>query len=937
MSATQRFLMGFVTLVLITALGAGKSMPFRVDAPKGSDEALFDYQTTTLDNGMEIITVEDFSSPIVEVQLWYQVGSKDEQPDRQGYAHMFEHMMFFGTDRIGQEEHFNFIRKVGGRTNAYTSFDQTVYVQTLPARELELALWLEAERMAFLRINQENVDTERRVIEEELRMGENRPYGGVFKRIVDAVFTEHPYRWTPIGNLAHLRATSVSDLRAFWNRYYLPNNATLIVVGAVEHAEAQALAQRYFGWIPAGPKPPRVDIDEPQPSSARTVVLDAENAPAGRVMQLWRTVPIGHPDERALDVLSEILGTGKSSRIYRRVVADEQLAVEAGSWTYHLQQEGLFAMYATLPQDSEKYETTLAALSDQLEAIRTDGVSADELEKARNQLLRHVVTATLSVESKARLIGTAAVTAGDLSRVDRLLDAIRAVTAEDVQRVARQRLGKDRVFRFIIKQNPGGGQLDDEDAPITAEPETEPVPPGRPGVTRPEDFPETAPFAEFKSEVFDLPFEQATLDNRLTVMTVSDAKAPFVSVMLGLPYGSWTEHKPGLAAMTTAMLPRGTERYSEAEVAAALEHYAISLNTDADKDTATVSIGTLSEHLDRAVDLMAEVVLRPTFPEGEFARLMRQEMTGLQIRQRDPSYQAETAFYEAVFGAHPYGRPVKGTPAQLAALEPDDLQLWWRKFARPDQATLIFAGDITPARAEALAVRYFGDWDIDLVEVGLVLPDIPEPEPRRIVLVDNPGSAQARIRVGHLGITRHQQPDYFHALIAANYFGGSFNSRLNETIRVQHGLTYSIFGRFNPLRMAGTFEISTFTRNDAVVEMLEQIDRQIDRFRTVPLSATELDETRRSLLGSFARLRETPQQIARDLWLLRSQRLGEDYFSKLFAAIETATPDDCIELTQRIIKPDNLTIVVVGDADVLKEPLEALAPVEVIRQESNPR
>ena len=201
-----------VSLSLVMALGGCIDRP-RSETTGPVSAPAFDYRQITLDNGMRVITLEDFSSPIAAVQVWYEVGSKDEQPDRQGYAHMFEHMMFFGTDRVGPEEHFDLIQKVGGTTNAYTSFDQTVYIQTLPAAELELALWLEAERMAFLKINQENVDTERRVVEEELRMGENQPYGTVFKRVFAELFTEHPYRWMPIGNIAHLRATSVADLR----------------------------------------------------------------------------------------------------------------------------------------------------------------------------------------------------------------------------------------------------------------------------------------------------------------------------------------------------------------------------------------------------------------------------------------------------------------------------------------------------------------------------------------------------------------------------------------------------------------------------------------------------------------------------------------------------------------------------------------------------
>lgn len=921
-----------VSLNLVMALGGCIDRP-RSETTDNVSAPAFDYRQITLDNGMRVITLEDFSSPIVAVQVWYEVGSKDEQPDRQGYAHMFEHMMFFGTDRVGPEEHFDLIQKVGGTTNAYTSFDQTVYIQTLPAAELELALWLEAERMAFLKINQENVDTERRVVEEELRMGENQPYGTVFKRVFAELFTEHPYRWMPIGNIAHLRATSVADLRAFWNRHYLPNNATLIIVGAVEHEHAQQLAEQYFGWIPAGPEPPRIAIEEPKPSAARTIVIDDANAPAGRVMRVWRTVPAGHPDEMVLDFLSEILGGGNSSRVYRRLVAETQKAVDAGSWTYNLQQAGLFSISATLPPTSDNYEATLAALAQELEAIQTQGVRADEMEKARNQLLKRVVTDTLTVENKAQLVGNAAVTVGDVSRINRVQDEIRAVTPEDIQRVAQTWLKENQVFRFVIKRNEDGmrsARLDDDAAPITAEPEVVSPPPGRKGVVRPPSYPDTAPFADSGSSVFDLPFEEAELPNGLTVLVVSNHETPFVSAMLGFRSGAWTERLPGTAAMTLAMLTRGTTTHSEAELARLLEHYAISLTGQADHDTAIVAMDCLTEQLDRGMQLMAEVVLDPAFDAEEFAKLLNQEITSLQIRRQDPSYLADNGFNRAVFGEHPYSRPVNGTPETLGQLRPNELKLWWSKFARPDQATLIFAGDITLPQAVELAQTYLGQWRTDLVEVGLMLPDIPDPQSAQITLIDRPGSVQAQLRLGHLGITRRQQPDYFYSLIAGNYFGGSFNSRLNDAVRVKRGLTYAAHGGFRPLAMAGTFEIITFTRNETVAETIEVIGDLVRDLRTVPPSESEFDQTRSFLLGSFARNRETPQQIARDLWMIESQRLSRDYLARLFEAIETATADDCIRIMQKIVHPDNLAIVVVGDAAALKEPLEAIAPVTIL-------
>lgn len=911
------------------AFGLANKVKARVDA---APEKMFDYRKVTLDNGLDVITLEDFSTPIVAVQVWYNVGSRDEKPDRQGYAHMFEHMMFKGTDRVSESDFFNLIRKVGGTTNAYTSFDQTVYYETLPSDQVELALWLEAERMSFLRIDQESFDTERNVVEEELRMRENQPYGNVFKKMAAAIFQKHPYRWTPIGNLAHLRATSVADLRQFWMDNYLPNNATLIIVGAIEHQKAQALAKEYFGWITAGPEPKQVNVTEPPLQETKTVVIDDENAPAGQVSLAWRTVPTGTRQETVLDFVSEILGGGRSSRIYRALVAETQTAVEAGTYTYNLQQDGLFMAQAVLPPTSEDYDGALEALKAQVKRLQTEGVTDDELEKARNQMLKQIVTTNLEIESKASLLGRAAVTMGSVEKVNTLLDEIRSVTRQEIQQAAVKYLDTDRVYQFIVKQNQGMEQArkDDESAPITAEPELQAPAPGRPGLQRPAGWPEKAPVVNTEDVAFDLKYQEAKLPNGLKIKIVPNHEVPFVSVMLGLQSGTWTESEPAAAFMTTQMLTKGTENYTEAELARALERYAISLGGGVNKDAATVSMNALTEHLDRGMSLLAEVVQKPTFDKDEFAKLLSQQVTELQIQQQDPEYIADKTFNSVIFDGHPYGRPVKGTPEDMKNLSPDDLKLWWSKFARPDLATLIFAGDITKEQAVEMARKYLGDWKTGLVETGTVLADIPEPAPTKIYLVDRPGSAQAQIQAGHLGLTRRQQPDYFVSLVAGNYFGGSFHSRLNESIRVKRGLSYGAFGGYRPLAMAGTFEISTFTKNASVAETVRVIIDQVKEFETVEPTSDEFVNTRSFFLGSFARNRETPQDVARDLWMIESEGLGKDYFKKLFAAMDKMNRQDCLEFARRTVNPDQLTIVVVGDAAQLKDGLSEIAPVEVI-------
>lgn len=902
----------------------------------GGDDKLFDYRQVRLGNGLEVVTLEDFSTPIVAAQVWYHVGSKNEDPERQGFAHMFEHMMFKGTDRVAEKEHFSFIQRAGGTNNAYTSFDQTVYIQTLPANQLDLALWLEAERMTFLSIDQKGFDTERKVVEEELRMGENRPYGTLSKKELAAIFKGHPYQWTPIGKLADLRAASVSELRDFWMRYYVPNNATLVIVGAVKHEAAQALAKKYFGWIPAGPEPARVTIGEPEVSKAQTVVIDDENAPAGMLDMVWKTVPRGDSDEVPLDLLAEILGGGNSSRLYREIVAERQLAVAVSSSQFNLEQAGVFSADAVQQAGVDNGDEILETIKKHIRQIKAEGVTEKELEKARNQMLKSVVTSNLGIESKARILGGAAVIEGDTSRVNASLEEIRAVTLADINRVANKYLKEDKAIVFVIKQNDEGamaGAKDEEDVAITAKPEETAPKPGRPGVSRPEDFPSEAPFGELKAYKISPEYSKTVLDNKLKVIVVPNHEVPFVSVTLGLLNGAWTDARPGTASMTLQMLTKGTAKHSEGGLAAELEQYAISLSGSAGMDTSEVGANCLVDHIDRTMKLLAEVVLEPSFDDDEFEKLRKQVVTNLAIEEQSPRYIASKEFRKRIYGRHPYARTVSGEVSDVEALKTNHLKLWWSKFARPDQATLILAGDIKKEQAVALAKKYLGGWKIDLIEMGLVLPEFPKATATHIYILDRPGSMQSEIRVGQLGITRHQQPDYFVSRIASNYFGGSFDSWLNDTIRVKKGLTYGARGGYYAQNMGGSFEISTFTKNESTAETVAVIFDEIKRFQSEEPSQERLDDTKSFFAGSFVRGRETPQQVAGDLWLVESQRLGDDYFEKLLSAIAETSAEECVELAKETLDTDAMIVVVVGDASQIKESLEKVAPVTVIAVE----
>ena len=893
---------------------------------------LYDFRETVLDNGLKVITLEDFSCPIVAVHVWYHVGSKNERPDRQGFAHMFEHMMFRGTDLLGPEDHFELIRKTGGFANAFTSFDYTAYVNLVPANQLELALWLEADRMMFLRVDQENFETERQVVIEERRQDLNRPYGTVFEQILPVVFTEHPYRWLPIGQIEALNAAHVEELKHFWETFYVPANATLVIVGAVKHKEAQALAAKYFGWMPALPPPPRVAVEEPPQTEPREVVIKEGIGPAPLLRLVYRTVPERHGDHIPLRAASEILGGGESSRIYQDLVKDRKICQDASSYVYGLEQHGLLIIGAELMPGGDT-APVLEALDQHVARMIESAVTERELEKVKNQLRRNVVTDSLTVMDKARQIGQTVMTHGSADWLNRQLDAIASVTVDDVRRVARLYLAPDR--RTTVHVVPQEGYVYEPSADMSAA-EVPVWAATKTGVRRPDTFPTEPPLQDLLEALPQARIRSRTLKNGLKVVAVPNSEAPFVTLMLGLKEGPWTESPdaPGVAAAALEMLTQGTERYTAAELAELLEFNALTLQGAAEvggrpsMDVGKVTATGLSDKFPLAMELLAEVVRRPTFPEEETDILKDQRRLTLSVREKDPRYIADRVLQRRLYGDHPYARPVTGDLADVDRIQPAMLGAWWRAHARPDACTLYVAGDVKLRDVWRLATEHFGDWEPAQAPAELSWPPVPARESTRIYLVDVPNSVQSQIRIGQIGITRGH-PEYHNARVFSQIFGSDFNSRLNRVLRVERGLTYAVWGMFTPQRQSGEFLCSTFTKTETTADAVQALLDVIEGMRTAPPTRDELASAKSYLVGSFAKQLETPQDFVEYQWVIEYNGLPEDYLQRALAAYKAAQAEDMVRVASELIDPAALIIVVTGDAAGIREKLESVAPVAV--------
>jgi zinc protease len=446
-------------------------------------------------------------------------------------------------------------------------------------------------------------------------------------------------------------------------------------------------------------------------------------------------------------------------------------------------------------------------------------------------------------------------------------------------------------------------------------------------------MPPAPPVAPLLDANVNIPSYEMTLDNGLTVVAIPNDEIPFVTVTLGNLYGAWTDpaEAPGTASMAHSMLTRGTDNFTYEQLAEELDYYAISLSGSAGQDTATVSASSVTDQADRTFAYLAEVVMNPTFPESELKKLVRQARTGKAIEEKSPEFLAEREMRRRLYGDHPYSRSADGEMSDLDNLSAGAMRQWWDSYVRPDTSVLYIAGDLTREEAFAHATKYFADWKAEGGAPVVELPSMPIAEATHIYLVDRAGD-QAQIRAGlaHQDFTRHH-PMYFPTRLLTQYFGGGFNSRLNKTIRVEKGLTYGAFGGLTSRRFGGGLTISTFSKNATTAEAVQAIIDEVRRLKHEAPSEEELTSARQYLVGSFVLNRETPQSVVSDQWLLRNENLPTDYYQRFLQGVREADGEQIMTAINDLIDENRLTIVVVGPAAQLKEDLEKIAPVTVVK------
>jgi zinc protease len=889
----------------------------------------------TLANGLDVYTARDTSTSNVTVQVWYRVGSKDDPESRSGFAHLFEHLMFKATKDFPDETFDRLTEDVGGNNNAFTSDDVTAYHETIPANHLQRLIFAEATRLGSLVVNEDVFKSERDVVKEEYRQSVlSSPYGRLFSLFAPAtIYQESPYRRSTIGSIENLDAATIDDVRRFHATYYRPDNAILIVAGNFDEAQLNGWVDQYFGPITNPDRPlPVNDVKEPEPTAPREATFYAPNVPLPAVVIAYPTVAYKDPDRIPLTVLDGILSTGESSRLYRSLVYDQQVATQIGSSPDSSQQAGNLQFFAILAGEKTP-EEGLTALRAEVAKVRDTPVTAAELAEAKNELVADALRSRETVEDRANVLGFALINTNDASVADKEIAAIQAVTAADIQRVARRYLTDQRsiTIRYLNAdaEHPVTQQTTDVTAPVKI---ADLAPAGVPLTLLPEAERAKLPEPTAAVSPTTTPVVETRLDNGMRILVVNKPGLPLVSARLAFDAGSAQDGagKSGLASMTAGLLTQGTTIRSAPEIATQIEQLGASVGAGAGPDFTSVYANAPADVFPQAVALMADLVRNPAFAEEELDRQRTQTLDSLKVALASPGQVASQAAGRVIYGDAPYGAPGIGTVTTLPTLTRADVVAFHAARYLPSDATLVFSGDITPDAALALAQSTFGDWRAPTSTAVAAAAPAGVPLQPRVVVIDQPGAGQAAVIAALRGVPRTDEA-YFPLTLGNTLLGGSFTSRLNQEIRIKRGLSYGTRSSLGLRRDDGLFTASAQTKNETAVEVADLILAEIERLDTTQPTESELTTRRAILTGAFGSSLETVDGLGT---LVANLALYDLPMSELaaYAGNVAAVDGPAMQAAfARALPVSNASVVIVGDASKFIDALRAKHPnVEVI-------
>ncbi len=873
------------------------------------------YTKYVLDNGLTLIVHEDTTTPTVTFHLWYHVGSKNEPEGRSGFAHLFEHLMFNGSETFN-DDFFKATQKIGATNqNGSTSYDRTNYYQTVPKAALDTILWLESDRMGHLlgAVDQAKLDEQRGVVQNEKRQGENQPYGQVNNRMIAATYPEeHPYGHSVIGSMEDLNAATLADVQDWFRTWYGPANAVLVLAGDIKPEEAKAKVEKFFGEIPPGPPVSHPKSWVPElAENQREIMYDRVAQP--RIYRVWNVPELGHHDGELLDHAAAALGGDKNARLTKRLVHDEEIATSVNVGNPQSEIAGQFRIVVTAKPDAD-LDYIERVIDEELARLVAEGPTQAEIDKNIVQTVSGVIQGLQSTSSKASQLATWETYQGDAGGWKDSIQRLEVATPGMVKEAAEKWLTRGSYTLSVLPF--GDPEASGETVDRSQPPE--------PGAIADVSFPD---------------YETATLSNGVEIMLVERREAPIVSVRMMLDTGypaDLSTIKNGLGSLTASLLDEGTASRSALEIADELDRLGASVFVGGGGEQTTIEMSALTPTLDQVMAIWADIIRNPAFREADFKRLQAQQVQGLQQAMREPNSIGSRVMSKVLWGeSHPYGRLVQ--PADLQKLTPADATAFHQAWFGPNNATLFVVGDTTMAEIKPKLEAALAGWAKAPNEHQPVANGA-RPATTDVYLVDRPGSLQSVILVGSAQPPRNPAEDQ--KLTAFNaLFGGNFDSRVNMNLREDKGWSYGARSSIGGGRGPRTFMISAPVQTDQTKGALAELRKELtDIVGRRPPSPAELETVRTNTLLGMASRWETSGAVMGALSDISMFDLPKDYWDTYATTYRAVTPADVEAMARKVIPNQNHVWVVVGDRAKIEKGIRELniGTVHIVDVNGNP-
>ncbi|WP_405205921.1 M16 family metallopeptidase [Aquimarina sp. LLG6339-5] len=921
----SRALLVALSFLFVSVISCKKETTETLPEKEEVGKLSIDFEKYELENGLQVVLHQDKSDPIVSVAIQYGVGSNREKTGRTGFAHLFEHMLFQESENVPQDQFFKKIQDVGGTLNGGTWQDGTIYYEVVPKNAMETVMWLESDRMGFLinTVTESAFNNQQEVVQNEKRQRvDNNPYGHTSWVIDKNIFPEgHPYNWQVIGELVDLQNATVEDVKEFYDKYYGPNNATLVLAGDFETADAKAMIEKYFGEIKKRQPVEKLKVQNVTLSETKRFMHEDNFATTAQLNMVWPTVEQYTDDAYALDFLGELLSEGKKAPLYKVLVKEKELTSDTNAWNRSMEIAGKFRVNVTA-NDGKSLADIEAGVFEAFKKFEEEGITDTDIERIKAGLETQFYNGISSVLGKSFQLAQYNVFAGDPGFITQDIENIKAVTKEDVLRVYNKYIkGKPYVITsFVPKGKVDLAANDSEKAAVVEEEIKENV---EKAVAETKEEIEKTPSAfdrsvapkEGESPKLNIPSSwNTTLANGMKVYGMEQNELPLVNFSLVISGGHLLDSfdKVGVANLMTDIMMEGTATKTPEQLEEEIELLGASINMYTTREAIIISGNTLARNLDKTINLVEEILLEPRWDEEEFSRIKTKTINGIKRSAANPNVVARNVYNKVLYGdKHMFSYPTSGTVASVESITIDDLKQFYTNNFSPSVSKFQIVGDLNKDKAIASLKNLESKWaskEVTIPEYEIV----NNRDKASLYFVDIPNAKQSVINIGYLSMARTDE-DYFPATVMNYKLGGSFSGNVNLILREEKGYTYGARSGFSGSKIPGTFTASSSVRTNTTFESVKIFKDEIEKYKS-GISEEDLTFTKNALIKSNARKFETQFALLGILQEMGRYDLPADYIAKEESIIEGMTLEQHKALANKYLDESKMAYLVIGDA-----------------------